>query len=328
MWLARIYDDGKQHSIGYFEEEEEAARAYDTAARDRQGSGAMLNFPAGGERGVPQKQNSSKYLGVSWHEQRKKWVAQIRYDGKQHYIGCFVDEEEAARAYDRAARDRHGSSAMLNLPQDEGAQTNRQEEGQEGKGQDEEREVVVVGGKEEEEDDDDEGKGDEEEEEEKEGGNDGEVGEGGEGGDQNNHARHEVWRTRAVGANITARNWSSKYRGVSWHKQNKNWQAQIYDDGKQHYIGYFEEEEEAARAYDRAARARLGSGAMLNFPAEGERVVPQNSSKYRGVSWCKKSKNIGNFVDVDEAARAYDTAARARQGSTAGLIFHVEEEEE
>ena len=32
-WEASIGHDGKKHSLGYFDDEQEAARAYDTAAR-------------------------------------------------------------------------------------------------------------------------------------------------------------------------------------------------------------------------------------------------------------------------------------------------------
>ena len=45
----------------------------------------------------------SKYVGVSWHKQRKKWNAQITIDGKQKNLGYYHDEKEAARMYDEQA---------------------------------------------------------------------------------------------------------------------------------------------------------------------------------------------------------------------------------
>jgi hypothetical protein len=43
---------------------------------------------------------SSRYRGVSWHRQRQKWQANatLIIDGrkKQHYLGLFTSEEEAA----------------------------------------------------------------------------------------------------------------------------------------------------------------------------------------------------------------------------------------
>lgn len=58
---------------------------------------------------------------------------------------------------------------------------------------------------------------------------------------------------------------SSKYRGVSWKKRDRRWQAQIFHKGACHFLGYFLTEEEAARAYDAAFLNIHGEFARLNF---------------------------------------------------------------
>ncbi len=58
---------------------------------------------------------TSKYKGVSWKASRKKWTAQIYGDHKTFYLGLFVSEEDAARSYDRAARERFGEFAYCNF---------------------------------------------------------------------------------------------------------------------------------------------------------------------------------------------------------------------
>lgn len=60
--------------------------------------------------------NSSGYKGVSWQEHAQRWKAKITVDGKQRHLGYFDSAEDAARAYDRAARELHGEFARLNFP--------------------------------------------------------------------------------------------------------------------------------------------------------------------------------------------------------------------
>ena len=63
----------------------------------------------------------------------------------------------------------------------------------------------------------------------------------------------------------------SGFRGVTYMpRQDRCWQARIFHAGKFVYLGVFREAEEAAAAYDEAARRLKGYAARLNFPAPGE----------------------------------------------------------
>lgn len=57
------------------------------------------NMSNGGVR----KDSKSGYRGVTWHAQNKSWRATIQKDGKQHYLGCYKNVEDAAEAYRVAA---------------------------------------------------------------------------------------------------------------------------------------------------------------------------------------------------------------------------------
>lgn len=62
-----------------------------------------------------------------------------------------------------------------------------------------------------------------------------------------------------------SKNTSSKFKGVSWHKRNKKWCANIKVDRKTYSIGSFTSEIEAAKAYDLKAKELHGEFANFNF---------------------------------------------------------------
>lgn len=55
--------------------------------------------------------NKSGFKGVSWYPQTKRWVAQIRCEGKSKTLGYFHDPEHAHAAYCEAAKRLFGEFA-------------------------------------------------------------------------------------------------------------------------------------------------------------------------------------------------------------------------
>ncbi len=132
---------------------------------------------------------SSKFFGVGWFKQSKKWRAQLSHNGKNVHLGANFDTEiAAAKAVDVWLR-ANGRAAEANFNE------------------------------------------------------------------------YGVFVPR-----VSTK--SSKYRGVTWDKKASQWKAQI-EVAKMEHLGYFDDEAEAARAFDTRA-AELGR--PTNFDLNGVEI--------------------------------------------------------
>jgi len=57
----------------------------------------------------------SIHKGLEWDKRQKKWKAGISGGGRKICLGPFASEIDAARAYDRGAREHHGEFAFPNF---------------------------------------------------------------------------------------------------------------------------------------------------------------------------------------------------------------------
>jgi len=93
---------------------------------------------------------------------------------------------------------------------------------------------------------------------------------------------------------------SSRFKGVRYYKDRDKWRAEIWFHGQHLGLGTFDDEVEAARAYDRKAVECFGEFARLNFPEEwpperrqevyANRQVNSDAEKGRGRKG--KSKKV------------------------------------
>ena len=106
-WRATVKVGGQRVHIGYYFDEEAAARAYN-AHVTREGLAAELNtFDASGAL-VAKAESTSRFVGVCWHRRSKQW--QVRYRDastppKKKHVGYYADDEKAALAYNKAVSD-------------------------------------------------------------------------------------------------------------------------------------------------------------------------------------------------------------------------------
>jgi hypothetical protein len=271
-WLARIMVNGERIDLGYFDTEEQAALAYNMAAKLYFGEFACLNDVPPGTK-MPDEygrsarsNNKAGYRGV--HRDGvggKPWVAAITVKGCEITIGRFKTPEEAARAHDFVALKLKGEKAKLNF-----------------------RDSVNM-----------------------------------------TEADAPKYKAEPLGA--------CGYFGV--YKDCKHYAAYISIDAKRVRIGVFRTAEDAARARDAAIVKHYGDGARLNFPGEQPIEVqpldikPKFTTDYLGVyarrdgrkffvNFTVKGKQIylGHFDTVEEAARARDAKVK-ELGLTVRLNF-------
>ena len=83
----------------------------------------------------------------------------------------------------------------------------------------------------------------------------------------NNHLSNLRWCTRKENQHNRSKhkNGTSVYKGVCFNKSKKKWCAQIQHNGQRIHLGYFLDEADAGRAYDRKANELFREFAVLNF---------------------------------------------------------------
>lgn len=71
------------------------------------------------QNSAPRINGKSRFKGVYpvRNTTDKIWAAQIKANHVRTFLGCFTTQEEAALAYDAAAKQLHGEFARLNFPE-------------------------------------------------------------------------------------------------------------------------------------------------------------------------------------------------------------------
>ncbi|WIA17417.1 hypothetical protein OEZ85_014270 [Tetradesmus obliquus] len=219
--------------------------------RKRGGNAAAAGGAGGRGRGAKDSGSGdgkkvSQYKGVSWSHSCAKWVAVIwdRTLRKARHLGVFEEEQEAARAYDREVVKLQGAkNTGLNFR--DSFQLYQAELSEAAAATEAAATGIDIAA----------------------------AAAAADPGAASTAAAEAAGAAAAVAAEAAAavaKPHSSSYRGVSWHERSKRWEARAWGGGKQHFVGSFTSELDAARAYDKAILKLGGTGpksaSRLNFP--------------------------------------------------------------
>jgi len=77
----------------------------------------IVTYSENAQKAQRKAQGSSKFRGVCYDVYSLKWRATICASNQRFELGFFGTQEEAAKAYDRKAKELHGRFAQLNYPE-------------------------------------------------------------------------------------------------------------------------------------------------------------------------------------------------------------------
>ncbi len=128
IWEASIKVDARSHRLGSYENERDAAIAYDRAGIHFFGDRAVLNLQSSRKLGpatptelrnlarrVFKETTTSSFRGVFFEQRTSRWRAEITFESKRHFLRRYDSAEEAAHAYDAAVVRLGAPSGWLNF---------------------------------------------------------------------------------------------------------------------------------------------------------------------------------------------------------------------
>ena len=82
---------------------------------NRRGNLRLVTKEQNARNTIPREKTSSKYKGVYWFNSQRKWRARICCEGKEHSLGMYESERDAAWVYNVWAESMFGEHARLNV---------------------------------------------------------------------------------------------------------------------------------------------------------------------------------------------------------------------